>query len=351
MSSSQDTLFANLITNRGISIGELSQHHRIILLFIKFIGCPVCQITMDALTKWTPSLLQLNTIPVICHPESEEFFQEFCAKHPKKFYLHPEMIRLAHVSMETKHQLGIGSASLMKHLKAMPMNFKLAIKEHRVMHIPFSLGLEKMKSDFAMFLVEKSQVINRVIFHSFCDRPDYAKFVLDLDFYFDVNAGDYQARIEQLFPKLLSLLKQDKRASLFDQKEFQLRHNSLDSISLDTILDVEQNRKLFKRFTMKEHSLENVLFVEQVMEYKKLQQEEERQVKAKQILNSFFGTNSLFQININEEVTKHIQESIDSCSPKPDLFDDVLTELKSTVLADSFMRFKTHISFDEVALQ
>jgi hypothetical protein len=37
-------LFSSVIVSNGQSIAELSEHHRVVLFAIKFVGCPLCSV-------------------------------------------------------------------------------------------------------------------------------------------------------------------------------------------------------------------------------------------------------------------------------------------------------------------
>jgi hypothetical protein len=54
-------IFENMKVQNGMSINELSKDHRILLIFIKFIGCPLCMELIEKVGIQLKSLLISNT--------------------------------------------------------------------------------------------------------------------------------------------------------------------------------------------------------------------------------------------------------------------------------------------------
>lgn len=113
---------------------------------------------------------------------------------------------------------------------------------------------------------------------------------------------------------------------------------------MSSVLNNPQQRRYFKAFTSAEHSVENVLFWEQVTLHFKRIQSENRLEKARAIIETFFDPQALMGINTNKALLDSVVHELDQCVhdglPVPiDLFDRVLHDVVSSVLTDSFSRF------------
>jgi NMD protein affecting ribosome stability and mRNA decay len=70
-----------------LSVAQLSEQHKVLLVFLRFFQCPFCQATIAKVALNYKTLIQLNTIPVFIHQETEEYAMDYFANHEpfKKF--------------------------------------------------------------------------------------------------------------------------------------------------------------------------------------------------------------------------------------------------------------------------
>ena len=104
----------------------------------------------------------------------------------------------------------------------------------------------------------------------------------------------------------------------------------------------------FKMFLISEYSIENALFIESVKIYQNLIEKEEKRKQAKLIYEEYFEEDSFKELNISEKLKIQISLNIKIGKLKDNLFDDVVSELKSGLLQDSYTRFIRTNYFDEM---
>ncbi|EFC36662.1 predicted protein [Naegleria gruberi] len=119
-----------------------------------------------------------------------------------------------------------------------------------------------------------------------------------------------------------------------DKLDEMKQHSDFDRYMTDPIL-----RQQFKEFCTKERAEENVIFLEQVMEYKKLSRTHERAKKQKEIIEMFLSENSATPINISKQVfTTEVKKILEGFG-QLQLFDNLETIIKSMLILDKFKRF------------
>jgi hypothetical protein len=104
---------------------------------------------------------------------------------------------------------------------------------------------------------------------------------------------------------------------------------------LNEILDTDTRD--FKNFLIREFSVENLLFIEAVMNFKKENTNESCPQAAITLYNEFCSPNALLQVNISSIVHSGIQSKLS----KPDLtiFDRAVDEIKIMLCHDTMMRY------------
>jgi len=110
-------IFKETITSReGKTVYELSKEHKIIGIFIKWYGCPMCQEVMEVVGKMFPTFIKLNTLPIIFHQENELDAKK-TMENAKD--LNVNYIPYCKTTKELQKALGIGNASMGSHMEAM----------------------------------------------------------------------------------------------------------------------------------------------------------------------------------------------------------------------------------------
>ena len=90
-----------LVYPSGHSVRKLSEQHRVLLITIKWLGCPICAHVVDQLQAYLANFLMLNIVPVICHQENLAYFSKHIA-HTQLFH--------CKISTDIKRQLSVEKA-------------------------------------------------------------------------------------------------------------------------------------------------------------------------------------------------------------------------------------------------
>jgi len=96
--------------------------------------------------------------------------------------------------------------------------------------------------------------------------------------------------------------------------------------------------KKFLNFLSVERSTENLYFYQEVQKYR-LNYPQDSKETAESIFNKFFGSNSEFEINVDEIVKCNVQVNLKKEYPPKDIFDIALNHVLQNLYEDSFFRF------------
>lgn len=111
---------------------------------------------------------------------------------------------------------------------------------------------------------------------------------------------------------------------------------------LTQIMKKDSLKKNFMKFCTKRYCGENILFIESVKEYKKINRKSKRFYKACSIYTKYLMPESENRININKSVVNNIEHLLfqKSSEIKDTIFDDILLSVKLS-LKDKVMDFNT----------
>lgn len=324
---SPQTLGTLKIAHTNYSVLQLSQHHRVCLLFIKWLGCPMCASTITDIAKLLPTCIKMNTIPVICAQEDEitvtQYLQTMFPHDP----IVKHMLFVANISKSIQKEFELKNDSLQNHIKALPKCLPLVLQGHK-MQLP-GKSVANAMVEFALFLVQQFKV-TRKWKNTSSDasaRPDYGIFLVDANAQQDLQQV---AQLKTMFPQLQQTVRQWK-AQLNGENEF---------ATVEEVMNDTKKRSIFKAFAVNEYCVENVQFVEQVQEYKKQQVAEKRASMAKEIVQSYLVEDSFMELNVTNACKDNVQQQLLIGGATEHLFDKIVNEMYMTVLADLFRRFK-----------
>jgi len=102
---------------------------------------------------------------------------------------------------------------------------------------------------------------------------------------------------------------------------------------LQNILEDDEIQKLFEDFLVSESSIENLLFIKQVKEYK------QNAISSKQIFELFIKDGAALQVNLSFNVSSKIVSNLSNPDDEKELFKDAETEIKNLLSYDSLKRF------------
>lgn len=189
-----------------------------------------------------------------------------------------------------------------------------------------------------------------------CCRPDYLKVLIDP--YFSGDVSEPTVDIDQIdhLKKFKSLVnKNDNRkttrtsnrwqmTSCFCSAEpFEEQRNS--DINVREVIKDRKSRRFFKLYASKEFSVENILFWEEVQKYKASKNKKQH---AEQILQNFLSRDAIYELNINRKLIEKVKEKLEKEGPTTTLFDKVVLEIETTVMQDTYGRFRKSALFKEM---
>jgi hypothetical protein len=107
---------------------------------------------------------------------------------------------------------------------------------------------------------------------------------------------------------------------------------------MDEVLNNQTYFKYFKLHATSEYSVENLVFYEEVHKYKKMG-ESQRKERSKQMVEVFFASDSVYQINTTKTFMDKVNEGLETSDVE--LFDSLLKDVVQSNLLDMFQRFMT----------
>lgn len=341
------TVFKEMITNEGLSISQMNdQGVRVILFFSSSLACPYCQGTIDDIYELKNELAKLNVVPVVCHAETNQVWNEFVqlTDNNRKFeeLLHLERTKWnkyfkleSSVSSLILETLGSGIQEL-KRLKANGIKGKLSW---------FSEETKDLLA--AIFVVANSKIVSEYRKTSKSERFDLAKLAIDDSFSISVHTSYYYCDYfkKKTVKRLSKEIAEKKRSRNSDiEKETELRvlqNTDLLNMKLLDVLENEKYRQYFKMFCMNQFCIENIIFYEEVLKYKNIP--EHRKLLGENIINTFFIKDSLYEINTTEKLMQDTRERVKK--NEKNAFDEILTEIQTDILLNVFKEFKNSASF------
>eukprot|EP01080_Neovahlkampfia_damariscottae_P011354 gene11354-4522_t len=123
-----------------------------------------------------------------------------------------------------------------------------------------------------------------------------------------------------------------------------------DKLTLEELMKSPELRTIFQAFCMKELSVENFLFVQAVENFKALKGENNRRPMAQKIYDEYLLPDSLFELNINRESAKKVQDALGENQIPENIFDE-LKKCIEFVMNDTLMRFTEGSDYKEYQAQ
>jgi hypothetical protein len=331
------TEFQHMTTSLNKTVYQLSKEHRVVCLFIKWFGCPMCQEVIEEVGKHLKTMIQMNTIAVIVHQQSEEDALKYFAKTKDLNVCH---IPYAKTTTKLQDLLGINNASLYNHAEAMIktdlLNLMLGPKK-RNFTIP--LNVSNPLSKFGIIFIENGTVKREVIFSKLYKRIDFGLFLNDVSSYSTLDL--------QILNYFKSLELKEKVSIISDSIVYLDQKKSEKDVK--SVIQSDLGRFYFKAFATSEYSIENISFYEQVSILKSMKNSKNEDLsiqieKIEKIFETFLKPSSIMQLNTTDEkisgAVKEFQEIKEGKVEKiENLFDDILVDIM-VVLEDTYMRFQ-----------
>ncbi|KAJ3445407.1 double hit isoform b [Anaeramoeba flamelloides] len=122
----------------------------------------------------------------------------------------------------------------------------------------------------------------------------------------------------------------------------------LNLIPFYKLVSKKQYSIFFMNFLKSQYNEENLLFYNEVINFKQLENNEELTEKAEEIFNNFIKTDSKMQININGMTRGNIQTRMESNNISSDLFNEAQNQIYLLMLNDPYTRFLDSSYYEEL---
>eukprot|EP01080_Neovahlkampfia_damariscottae_P011453 gene11453-4618_t len=323
----------------GLSVYDISQEHKVIGIFIKWFGCPMCAEVIEVVGKMLPTCIKLNTIPIIFHQENEKDAKK--AMETSKD-LNVKYLPYCKASKELQKAVGIHSASVGNHMEAMAKCgiFDLVLgPKKRSFTIP--VKVTNPMSQFGVISIDKGIITKKVVYSTLHKRINFGLFMNDIGS--NLISSKMVEKLKKEFPLVTSQELERVDNTKVSNEEWS---------EIEEVLADEVGRYYFKAHATNEFSVENLLVCEEVSKFKGMPLQKDFKIqdqieKAMEIYETFLTTDSILQLNIQEELGKDyrkriekLQHSIEEINDLATLFDDLILEIRSGVIKDTFSRFK-----------
>jgi hypothetical protein len=307
--------------------------------------CLRCQEVIEVVGELFPTLIMMNTIPVIFHKENKKDAEKEMLNAKD---LNAKYIPFCKTTKELQKELGIGNASVGCHLKAMvACNMINLVVGEKKRKFTVPLKVENPMSQFGVVIIEKGIIKKKIIYSTLEKRIDFGLFINDIGS--KPGCKESITKLKNSFPKVQAKIQRKNTLTINRKEEWTL---------IDDILSDDIGRYYFKAHAINEQSVENILFIEQVNQLKSIYLKKgysygEQFLKLKEIYKTFLDPkDAIMLVNVPEKLSNllhkelksfdnlcvdEMNEFIESVS---ELMNDLLKVVKST-LCDTYSRFKT----------
>jgi hypothetical protein len=288
-------------------------------------------------------MIQLNIIPIVMYQEKEADAVKYF-KNTKDYNV--RHIPFARTTTKLQDLLGITNASLFNHAEAMiktDLLYLMTGPKRRSFVIP--LHVDRPLAKFGVVFIENGVVKREIIFEKLYKRIDFGLFLNDTS-----SNSSFDAQILHYFKDLdlkekVSIISN----SIIEESE---KSNQL----VDKVLQSDLGRFYFKGFATSEFSVENIMFYEEVMNFKNMKKAKsydvENQIqRAEEMIETYLKPSSIMQLNTTDEFLQNVSNSFEvikkgNVDEIDKLFDEVLGDTK-VVLSDTYSRFVFSRYFSE----
>jgi hypothetical protein len=359
-----------------VSVLELSQTCNVLLIPLRYMQCCLCSYAIMRMAELYKVLLQCNTIPVLIHQESEEEATEYIEQYPT-FKKHPNRDVLCNLFRVADPTGSYFYDQLKVEEYSSRLIYDVAKSIPKIRHVMTTMKMERPKKIVkhwtrypSFFIIEKGLCVNAFYSKSFGGTIDYTRALVDPEqkscigdvcaqtmsleqlnemFGVYINLANFKGKDSDILSRLTGSSFCISESIAHDD----LLPSDVDTIDLISVLQDPDMRRYFKLYSMKELSVENILFYEAVLKFRSNDNVDTIQQEAKDIFNRFLVPSSHLEINIGSHMRKKItsiiqQEEESDLHNNRTMFDEICTYIESANLADTFHRFKRHDSFLEM---
>ncbi|KAL0480728.1 RGS1 [Acrasis kona] len=362
-----------IVTNKGVAIGEINKRHKVLLMFLRRIGCMFCKETLKDIAEAYNSLIQFNTVPVVVHIETPTVFANFMKEFSNGDPILLNLISAYDEDFVLSKQFQIVSMSDLPVLGNLKNTFKM-----------FKRGYEASKNGFhqnmltslsgpdplripSLFIIENGKIVNECRQNFIGEKTDYIQVMIDpenfgeeiipigpitKEMFCDGVYCEMRPKAKQEEPKVEEVQiknKSEQKYSCIPSPTAGLPEEEEAPIELKDVLNNKRRLRFFHVFAAKQHAAENVVFWQEVNgRFKKKEDDEERLRVAKNICEVFFDPESLMEINIKESSKNSVKSRLSEEGPVFDLFDGIIKEIEDHILIHLFALFTETIEFKDM---
>lgn len=159
------SILSEMITNRGVSLKEMSEKKPVLLVFLRRFGCTFCREALDDLSKIRPEIEEKGVNVIFVHMANNEEAETYFSQ-----YNLPDSIHVSDEESKFYQAFGLlkGNFRQLFGLSVMMRGFKLAMEK--------GYGIGFLGDGFQMpgiFLLRNNEILNSYIHDTAADKPDY----------------------------------------------------------------------------------------------------------------------------------------------------------------------------------
>lgn len=159
------SILSEMITNRGISLKEMSEKEPVLLVFLRRFGCTFCREALDDLSKIRPEIKEKGVNVIFVHMANNEEAESYFSQ-----YNLPDSIHVSDEECKFYQAFGLlkGNFRQLFGLSVMMRGFKLAMEK--------GYGIGFLGDGFQMpgiFLLKNNEILNSYIHDTAADKPNY----------------------------------------------------------------------------------------------------------------------------------------------------------------------------------
>lgn len=339
-------VFKEMVTNEGLSISQMNDMGvKVILFFSTSLACPYCQGTIDDIYELKMELAKLNIVPIVCHEETDETWEEFVdlSSANKKF---GELLHLNRTKWNKNFKLESSVGSLIMETLGAGLQELKRLKSNGIKGKLSWFKDETKNLLAAVFVVANSQIVSEYRKSTKHERIDLAKVVIEPNLAIEVHTSYYscdyvkKSNIKRSSKDLSEKRRRSRYETLKAQDEQLQELGKLfekNELTLKDVLGNDSYRQHFKMFCLNQFCIENIIFFEETAKYKASDKEKRRSI-GENILNTFFVRDGIFEINTNDHFIDDAKKKI--FENDEDAFDQILKEVQTEILTTVFNDFK-----------
>jgi hypothetical protein len=274
----------NYKTNEEISLHQITENSNILLIFLTSMHLVSTKTILNEIVVLYSNFIKLNIIPIIVHMESQENIINYFSSNEilKKYEL---ITRIEDKSGELRKIFKVSSSKNEETFNKLYRESK-NIKKENIDHKGLS----------SFFYIEDDVIINEFRSNNLNDIPNLLKLTIDQNKLTTSNSMrrsrrgsiimqnkvDYVTKNRKRSPSLINSV--IKRHSIPKKKKIDFKNVK---VPLEHIVESSELAEFFKLHLTKEYSVENILFIEQVMNFKRVEEDEMSIKIAKEIFDEF----------------------------------------------------------------